>query len=148
MNLLKLTLSIGLLIVMVVSTNVSTAFAGGPRFDWNGEYDIIPGGPQCWIDGYDAGLETKIDQDRVKQCEFNVGNPYLDAWMGACEYGAGNSKETCESLAGSVGYATTKSYEFGYDHGCDAAGIADPSDRNINQPGKGPSFHTNEFMGG
>jgi hypothetical protein len=50
--------------------------------------------------------------------------------------------------SGSAGYATTKSYAFGYDHGCDDAGIADPSDRYINQPGKGPSFHTNEFMDG
>jgi hypothetical protein len=147
-DLLKLTLSIGLVTVMVVSTNVGTAFASGPRFDWNGEYDVIPGGPQCWIDGYDAGLETSIDLDRVKECEFDVGNPYLDAWMGACEYGAGNSKETCESLAGSAGYATTDVYGNGYDHGCDDAGIAVPSDKYINQPGKGPSFHTNEFMDG
>ena len=34
------------------------------------------------------------------------------------------------------------------DHGCDDAGISDPSDRYINQPGKGPSTHTNEFMDG
>ena len=39
-------------------------------------------------------------------------------------------------------------YDSGYDHGCDDAGISDPSDRYINEPGKGPSFHTNEFMQG
>jgi hypothetical protein len=39
-------------------------------------------------------------------------------------------------------------YESGYDHGCDDAGISDPSDRYINQPEKGPSYHTNEFMRG
>ena len=44
--------------------------------------------------------------------------------------------------------STTEAYDFWYDHGCDDAGIADPSDRYINQPGKGPSFHTNEFMDG
>jgi hypothetical protein len=48
----------------------------------------------------------------------------------------------------SVGSATTEAYESGYDHGCDDARIADPSDRYINQPGKGPSFHTDEFMDG
>ena len=100
MDLLKLTLSIGLVTGIVMNTNISTAFAGGPRFDWNGEYDTIPGGPQCWIDGWDSGLEENIDQDRIKECEFDDGNPYLDAWLGACEFGAGNSKETCESLTG------------------------------------------------
>jgi hypothetical protein len=45
--------------------------------------------------------------------------------------------------------ATSKSpYESGYDHGCDDADISDPDDRYINQPEKGPDFHTNEFMGG
>jgi hypothetical protein len=39
-------------------------------------------------------------------------------------------------------------YDSGYDHGCDDARISDPSDRYINQPEKGPSFHTNEFMSG
>jgi hypothetical protein len=47
-----------------------------------------------------------------------------------------------------AGYATTDAYGNGYDHGCDDAGIADPTDRYISQPGKGPSFHTNEFMDG
>src|SRR5215207_3689660 len=45
--------------------------------------------------------------------------------------------------------ASSKSpYESGYDHGCDDAKISDPDDRYINQPEKGPSFHTNEFMRG
>jgi hypothetical protein len=39
-------------------------------------------------------------------------------------------------------------YSSGYDHGCDDAEISDPSDRYINEPGKGPSFHTDEFMSG
>ena len=45
--------------------------------------------------------------------------------------------------------ATGKSpYESGYDHGCDDADISDPDDRYINQPERGPSFHTDEFMSG
>lgn len=45
--------------------------------------------------------------------------------------------------------ATSKSpYESGYDHGCDDADISDPDDRYINQPERGPSFHTDEFMSG
>jgi hypothetical protein len=48
-----------------------------------------------------------------------------------------------------LAYAGGKSpYESGYDHGCDDAGISDPSDRYINQPEKGPSFHTEAFMRG
>jgi hypothetical protein len=48
-----------------------------------------------------------------------------------------------------LAYAGGKSpYESGYDHGCDDARISDPSDRYINQPEKGPRFHTNEFMRG
>lgn len=46
------------------------------------------------------------------------------------------------------GDASSKSpYESGYDHGCNAD-ISDPNDRYINQPEKGPGFHTDEFMRG
>lgn len=46
------------------------------------------------------------------------------------------------------GYASKSPYDSGYDHGCDDAGISDSDDRYINQRGKGPSFHTDEFMSG
>jgi hypothetical protein len=39
-------------------------------------------------------------------------------------------------------------YESGYNHGCDDAGLADVNSRYINQPEKGPSFHTKSFMDG
>src|ERR671933_2128040 len=38
-------------------------------------------------------------------------------------------------------------FQAGYDHGCSDAKITF-SARYINQPGKGPSFHTQEFMSG
>lgn len=44
-------------------------------------------------------------------------------------------------------YAEKSPYDSGYDHGCDDAG-EDPDDRYINEDGKGPSYHTNEFMSG
>lgn len=47
-----------------------------------------------------------------------------------------------------VNASESSPYDSGYDHGCDDAGISDPSDRYINEPGKGPSFHTEEFMSG
>jgi hypothetical protein len=34
----------------------------------------------------------------------------------------------------------------GYNHGCSDAQISDPSERYINQPEKGPSFHSEAFM--
>jgi hypothetical protein len=45
-------------------------------------------------------------------------------------------------------YASNDAYDSGYDHGCDDVGISDPDDRYINQPEKGPSFHTGTFMRG
>src|SRR5919107_2125828 len=43
---------------------------------------------------------------------------------------------------------TKSPFESGYSHGCNDAGLTDLSDRYINQPGKGPSFHTEKFMRG
>lgn len=39
-------------------------------------------------------------------------------------------------------------YDSGYDHGCNDARISNPSQQYINQPEKGPSYHTSEFMNG
>ena len=39
-------------------------------------------------------------------------------------------------------------YKSGYSHGCSDAKISDSSKRYINQPGKGPGYHTNEFLKG
>lgn len=43
---------------------------------------------------------------------------------------------------------TLSPYESGYVHGCEDSRTTDFSDRYINQPEKGPSFHTDEFMRG
>ena len=44
--------------------------------------------------------------------------------------------------------SSTSPYQSGYNHGCSDARISDPSDRYINQPERGPSFHTPAFMNG
>ena len=44
--------------------------------------------------------------------------------------------------------ASTDPYDSGYGHSCDDANISDLSDRYINQPEKGPAFHTDVFMQG
>jgi hypothetical protein len=41
-----------------------------------------------------------------------------------------------------------KPYDSGFMHGCSDAKISDPTDRYINQPKQGPSFHTSKFMEG
>lgn len=49
----------------------------------------------------------------------------------------------------SLGFATSDNpYQSGYNHGCEDARISDSSDRYINQPEKGPGFHTNAFVDG
>src|ERR671924_2057265 len=55
---------------------------------------------------------------------------------------------TITTLVSYVDASSKSPYESGYDHGCDDADISDPDDRYINQPEKGPSFHTDEFMSG
>jgi hypothetical protein len=53
------------------------------------------------------------------------------------------------AILDSSAFASEESpYDSGYDHGCDDARISDPDDRYINQGGKGPNNHTNEFMNG
>ena len=52
------------------------------------------------------------------------------------------------SIFATASASESSPYESGRDHGCDDAGISDPDDRYINQPEKGPSFHTDEFMAG
>lgn len=39
-------------------------------------------------------------------------------------------------------------HDSGFDHGCDDAKISNSDNRYINQPEKGPSFHTKAFMNG
>jgi hypothetical protein len=39
-------------------------------------------------------------------------------------------------------------HESDYDHGCDDSGTSDSSERYINQPEKGPAYHTSEFING
>jgi hypothetical protein len=46
----------------------------------------------------------------------------------------------------SSGYPSSNAYDSGYNHGCDDAEISNPDDRYINQPEKGPSYHTSTFM--
>jgi hypothetical protein len=48
---------------------------------------------------------------------------------------------------GQYAYAIS-GHDSGYNHGCNDAKVADPSQRYINQPEKGPNFHSDAFMQG
>ncbi|MGH9975455.1 MAG: hypothetical protein ACRD8Z_06415, partial [Nitrososphaeraceae archaeon] len=54
------------------------------------------------------------------------------------------------SRASTLKYSFVKcnAYDSGQNHVCDDADKSDPDDIYINQPGKGPSFHTGAFMDG
>jgi hypothetical protein len=45
-------------------------------------------------------------------------------------------------------YGITDEYNFGYNYGCDDAGISDKADRYINKPEAEPSLNSDEFMHG
>ena len=47
-----------------------------------------------------------------------------------------------------VTYTEKSQYRSGFDHGCDDAKISDANDRYINQPKRGSSPHTQNFMSG
>jgi hypothetical protein len=70
----RLTLIIGIAAVIILSVSAGTAFASGPRFDWD---DSTPGAPDCWIDGFDDGREDKYKQGRGDECRTDDDdNPY------------------------------------------------------------------------
>lgn len=50
-------------------------------------------------------------------------------------------------ISTSGAFAEKSAYKSGYDHGCDDVGLP-PQDRYINQPEKGPGYHTKQFMKG
>jgi len=59
-----------MLLIISIGASLSSyslvAYAGGPRLDYDEAYTDVPGAPECWVDGYDAGFAGKYDQDRAK----------------------------------------------------------------------------------
>jgi hypothetical protein len=67
------------LVIITLTTltaiGIQSAYAGGPRMDWDERYEDIPGATDCWVDGFDNGLENPIDQERNEEC-VDKGNQY------------------------------------------------------------------------
>src|SRR5918996_4216716 len=60
------------------------AYAGGPRLDYDEAYADVPGAPECWVDGYDAGFAGKYDEDRANECADIPGDQYNTSWGYGC----------------------------------------------------------------
>jgi hypothetical protein len=39
-------------------------------------YEDVPGAPECWVDGYDAGFVGKYDKDRAQECKDIPGDQF------------------------------------------------------------------------
>lgn len=102
---LKLTSNIiNLSLILVIITidialfgYVLVAYAGGPRLDYDEAYTDIPGAPECWVDGYDAGFAGKYDKDRAGKCNEIEGDQYNAAWGYGCKY-AGYTEQECNDI--------------------------------------------------
>ena len=72
----KLLLSLVLLFPLLMVVTISNVYASGPRLDYDQAFENVPGAPECWIDGYDAGFVQKYDKDRADECKDNPGDQY------------------------------------------------------------------------
>ena len=68
---------------MVVT--ISNAYASGPRLDYDESYEDVPGAPECWVDGYDAGFAGVYDKDRANECNDIPGDQYNRSWPYGCK---------------------------------------------------------------
>lgn len=74
---------IATLALTLIVPNYNTVFGGGPRLDWDERYEDIPGAPECWVDGYDAGFANVFDDDRDGECK-DKGDQYSASWKWGC----------------------------------------------------------------
>ncbi len=98
-----------------------------------------------------------VDDDETGRCIPNSDGCPTDMifrpGMKTCGYKEDVCKtypnlEDCKVDDNDNGGSNTPAFNSGYSHGCSDAKISDSSKRYINQPGKGPGYHTNEFMRG
>ena len=52
--------------------------------DYDERYKDIPGAPECWVDGYDAGFAGVYDKDRANECNNILGDQYNRSWPYGC----------------------------------------------------------------
>jgi hypothetical protein len=101
---MKSLIFLAIIFPVLMLTIVPNVYAGGARNDWPDAYKEIEGTAECWRNGYDDGLDHPFDQDRHKECIFDVGGtdtnidkPYYHAFKIGCQ-DAGNTEEICETF--------------------------------------------------
>jgi len=73
------------IISLLMLTAIPSAYAGGPRLDYDEAYEDVPGAPECWVDGYDAGFAALYDKDRANECNDIPGDQYNRSWPYGCK---------------------------------------------------------------
>jgi hypothetical protein len=76
-------LQLAIIPLLFVAT-IANVYAGGPRLDYDERYEDVPGAPECWVDGYDAGFAQKYDKDRADECADIPGDQYNASWGYGC----------------------------------------------------------------
>jgi hypothetical protein len=72
------------IIPLFMVATISNVYASGPRLDYDERYENVPGAPECWVDGYDAGFAQKYDKDRADECADIPGDQYNASWGYGC----------------------------------------------------------------
>jgi hypothetical protein len=96
-EIIRMNILIFLAIIPAIMLIVSNVYAGGPRLDYSETYEDVPGAPECWVDGYDAGFAGKYDKDRAQECKDIPGDQYNASWIYGCE-GAGLTEKECSDI--------------------------------------------------
>ena len=63
------------ILTCLVVLRTGLMYALGPRADYDAAYQNVPGGADCWIDGYDAGFSGQYDNKRAADC-YDLGDRY------------------------------------------------------------------------
>ncbi|MGH9982510.1 MAG: hypothetical protein ACRD8W_00965 [Nitrososphaeraceae archaeon] len=62
------------IIPLLMLATISNVYASRPRLDYDERYEDVPGAPECWVDGYDAGFAQKYDTGLMNAQIFQVIN--------------------------------------------------------------------------
>ncbi len=86
-----------LVIIPIFILLVPNVYASGPRLDYDERYEDVPGAPECWVDGYDAGFAQKYDENRANECKDIPGDQYNASWKYGC-IDSGLTKIDCDQI--------------------------------------------------
>ena len=73
------------IIPLLMVATISNVYASGPRLDYDERSVDVPGAPECWVDGYDAGFAGVYDKDRANECNNIPGDQYNRSWPYGCK---------------------------------------------------------------